>query len=247
MISLTNSDLITLPINLMSRVFDWLFQPPNQPPNSDNTNRDDTMNHRSIFGEIDRVMQEMMQEHFQNMNIFLTPNQLENRTDEESNIRDRMLRKPEREHNAVPKRENMFVPRNDIDLDNAVQNNPKLIDQFLDDQPSNQIQQQEFNPFPQLFGSHSNQTSPNNFTFSSQTVVVRRGEDGKLKYEKREVRQDSQGNREEIVTSSDDTDSVKQPFLQNNTNQHQTRSYSVPVGEEGVFEKVKNWFFPPND
>ena len=230
----------------MSRVIDWLFHSPNQQaPDPDTMDRDHPMHHRSIFGEIDRVMQEMMQEHFQNMNLSSTPNQLqmEDKTDEDYNIRGRLLKNPEREPREFHRREpNLSIPRSDIDLDTAVQNNPKLIDQFLDDYPSNQIQQQEFNPFSQLFGSHQN--SPNNYTFSSQTVIVRRGPDGKLNYEKREVRQDSQGNREETVTSSDDRDRGGQQFLQKQP--QSPSSHYVPIGNEGMFGKIKNWFYPPN-
>ena len=238
----------------MSRIFDWLFQPPNQPAaGPDTMDHDNHMHHRSVFGEIDRLMQQTMQEHFQSMNRYSTSHehafQLEDKVDEDTNIRDRMLRKPERERNEFHQREsNSFAPRDDVNLDSAAQNNPKFIDQFLDDRPSNQIQQHGSNPFSQIFGSPQN--SPNNFSFSSQTVVVKRGPDGKLKYEKRETRQDSQGNREETVTTSDDRESLGQQLLQEPTNEQHTPSAPLrypPMGEGGMLGRIRNWFFPPND
>ena len=232
----------------MSRMFDWFFEDSNERPQQgrDRTGPAYPPQHNSIFGELDRLMQEMLQQHFQSMNAYQTPNQrhfgIEDRS-EDSNLRERLLRKPERGYNELSGRQEGNISQNkDVNLDNTLQNNPEFLDQlFQDSPPGNLIKPQEFNPFSQIFTPHGSQ---NNFTFSSQTVVVTRGEDGKLKYEKREIRQDAEGNREETVTSSDDNSTPSQLFLQNKAIEYHNRI--TPTGD-GMFERIKNWFFPPNN
>lgn len=229
-------------------MFDRFFEDFNERPHQgrDNSGATYPPQHNSIFTELDRIMQEMLQQHFQSMNIYQTPNQrhfgIEDRS-EDSNLRERMLKKPERGYSRFSDRGNdHFAPNTDVNLDNTIQNSPELLDQiFQDSPPGNRLKPQEFNPFSQIF---TPQGSQNNFTFSSQTVLVTRGEDGKLKYEKREIRQDAEGNREETVTSSDDNSRPSQLFLQNRPTEYHNR---IPPARDGVFERIKDWFFPPNN
>ena len=227
-------------------MFDWFFEDSNERPHQgrDNTGPVSPPQHNSIFSELDRLMQEMLQQHFQSMNIHQTPIQrhfgMADRS-EDSNLRERMLKKPERGHSRFSDGYGNIGTDRDVNLDSTVQDNPELLDQFFQDSPpGNHSKPQEFKPFSQIFTPHGSQ---NNFTFSSQTVVVTRGEDGKLKYEKREIRQDAEGNREEIVTSSDDSNRPSQLFLQNRPTEHHDR---ITPARDGVFERIKNWLFPPN-
>ncbi|KAI6660782.1 hypothetical protein LOD99_10230 [Oopsacas minuta] len=247
----------------MSSIFDLLFQHTNRfnerhTPGPDDTRRHTTPQHHNIFSELDRIMHEMMREHFQSMNTFLSPDPHHFHPEDksqDSNLRDRMLKNPDKDYHEYPGR-NYYVPNKDIDLDGTIQNNPKLIDQIFEEtpptqQPSNQFRHQEFNPFSQFF---TPQNSQSGFTF--QSVVVTRGEDGKLKYEKREIREDADGNRQETITSSDDDDNnnnnnddVGQQFLQRKPIQYQNRitSPGLFTGQYGVFSRIKDWFYPPNN
>ena len=250
----------------MSRIFDWLFPPQNRhhevrPYDQEARVEDPFIHPRGLFAEIDRIMQGMMQEHFQSMNLHFAPHQhnlqIEDKSDEELHIRDRMLKKPDRDYSQLRREPHLSSPNKDINLDNAIQENPNLIDHLFQDSTTHPTPHtnQDVTPFLHRFSPFSpdvRDKSGGNYNFSSQTMVVTRGSDGQVKYHKREIREDSDGNRQVFESSSDDKDNAGGQYLQDDGRvmPEQRIRLSPGIGassQDGVYQMIKRWFYPPKD